>query len=145
WSWGPSRTGEPSIRLGAHDTGRSGVVVLRADDRSADPMSNLPFAYRLGERYLYGPQNAVPLFTNNETNGPAVWGAGAASASPYVKDAFHRHIVNGEESVNPEQVGTKACLHYREMIPAGRSVVWRLRLTPNAGLSSPLDEVDDIV
>jgi len=31
-----------------------------------------------------------------------------ANASPYVKDAFHRYLVDGEmDSVNPEMCGTK--------------------------------------
>ena len=95
----------------------------------AEPLANLPFEYRLGKRYLYGEAGAQPLFTNNETNAPRVWGWGAESRSPYVKDAFHRHIINGEQCVNPEQTGTKACLHLPIGRAAGGSIVIRLRLT----------------
>ena len=35
------------------------------------------------------------------------------SRRPYVKDAFHRNIIHGEDCLNPDRVGTKACLHYR--------------------------------
>jgi hypothetical protein len=59
-----------------------------ADDADAEPLRNLTFEYQLGRRYLYGQPGGKTLFTNNETNGPAVWGPEATSASPYVKDAF---------------------------------------------------------
>ena len=71
------------------------------------------------------------MFTNNETNAPRVFGPGNASRKPFVKDAFHRRIVNGEEgATNPESFGTKACLDYKLSIPAGGSRVVRLRLAP---------------
>ena len=62
-----------------------------------------------------------------------------------MKDAFHRHIINGEDCVNPAQVGTKACLHYANLrVPAGGTVVVRLRLIePAAG--TPLADIDTIV
>ncbi|MCK7500645.1 MAG: hypothetical protein MZW92_68290 [Comamonadaceae bacterium] len=37
---------------------------------------------------------AQPLFTENESNAERLWGA--ANATPYVKDAFHRHVIDGE-------------------------------------------------
>ena len=90
WGWGGERGPEPRIALDESVRKAStaaGVVAIVADDRSANSLSNLPFEYRLGERRLYGPPKGTPLFTNNETNGPAVWGAGAKSISPYTKDA----------------------------------------------------------
>src|SRR5207245_5731604 len=76
---------------------------------------------------------------------PRVFGRFAQSRSAYVKDAFHRYVVNGERAaVNPEHTGTKACLDYRLRIPPGQSSVLRLRLTPQR-LDDPLHEVDDIV
>jgi hypothetical protein len=60
----------------------------------------------------------TPLFTENESNTQRLWGVD--NASPYVKDAFHRHVVNGEAgAVNPARTGTKAALHYVLTIPAG--------------------------
>ena len=103
------------------------------------------FAYHVGKRYLYAEASATPLFTDNETNGPRVWGEGAQSRSRWVKDAFHRHIIHGEDCVNPEHTGTKACFHYANLqVPAGGSVVVRLRLT-DTPLERPLAEVDSIV
>ncbi|MGE3538977.1 MAG: glucosidase [Candidatus Tectimicrobiota bacterium] len=142
WSWGPEPRPQPRITAGPAG---SGYLSLCADDTGADQLARLPFEYRLGQRYLYGEAGATPLFTDNETNGPRVWGAGAESRSPWVKDAFHRHIINGEASVNPAQSGTKACLHYAAVrVPAGGSVVLRVRLSDQL-LPHPLDDVDLIV
>ena len=60
----------------------------------------------------------TPLFTENETNSQRLWGV--AGESHYVKDAFHRYVVNGEQgAVNPAHIGTKAALHYILNVPAG--------------------------
>jgi hypothetical protein len=142
WGWGDERGPEPRITLEGNKT-RFGGMALLADDRTANPLPNLPFEYRLGERRLYAPKGEA-MFTNNETNGPAVWGPAAASASPYTKDAFHRHVIHDEAVTNPAGVGTKACVHYRESIPAGGSMVWRFRLTSEKPVN-PLSDVDDIV
>jgi hypothetical protein len=46
------------------------------------------------------------LFTENDTNFKTLYGQ--ENKQPFVKDGFHRHIVNGEkEAVNPAQTGTK--------------------------------------
>jgi hypothetical protein len=67
------------------------------------------------------------LFTENETNSERLWGK--PNATPYVKDAFHRYVVEGEaDAVNPERVGTKAAVHYALEVPAGGESVVRLRL-----------------
>jgi hypothetical protein len=140
WAWDATRRSEPRI---APDRGNRACVTLLADDTPADPLPNLPFEYRLGPRRLYGPAGGELHFTNNETNGPKVWGSPAPSASPFVKDAFHRLIINGEAAINPDQLGTKACMHYRASLPAGESVVWKFRWTPEL-LTNPLQDVDHI-
>jgi hypothetical protein len=139
WAWGPVPTPEPRIRVGPAG---KGCVSLLADDTGTDPLKNLPFAYHLGPRYLYGPAGGRLLFTNNETNWKRLHGG--TNRSPYTKDAFHRLVIHDEAAVNPEQVGTKACLHYAVTVPAGRSVVFRLRLTDQP-LPDPLGGVDAIV
>ncbi len=142
WSWGPEPRPQPRITLGPEGPG---YMSLHADDTAADPLANLMFEYRLGPRYLYGTAGATPLLTNNETNGPRVWGEGAENRSPWVKDAFHRHIIHGEASVNPAQSGTKSCLHYANVcVPAGGSVVLRVRLSDQL-LPNPLEDIDTIV
>jgi hypothetical protein len=141
WGWGSTRSPEPSIRIGLQSDAFRSLV---ADDGASDALSNLPFKYRLGERFLVGPPQGLALFTNNETNGPAVWGPETSSASRWTKDAFHRHVIAGQPT-NPEQAGTKACLHYRASVPAGDSVVLRLRLMPNRPEGNPIADVDAVV
>ncbi len=67
------------------------------------------------------------LYTENETNSEALFGT--PQYTPYVKDAFHRYVINGEkEAVNPQQRGTKAAGLYRLTVAPGasRSVDFRL-------------------
>jgi hypothetical protein len=60
----------------------------------------------LGAYQLYGCNAAEPLYTENDSNMQRLWGQ--PNATPYVKDAFHRHVVNGESgAVNPAKAGTK--------------------------------------
>ena len=78
---------------------------------------------------LESSDGTVPewLFTENETNHELLFGS--PNASPYTKDAFHRHVVNQEAgAVNPAQTGTKAAARYRLTLPAGGSVTLDLRL-----------------
>jgi hypothetical protein len=142
WAWEATPKPEPMIEVGPR--GRN-FLSVRADDSAAEPLTNLLTPYHLGPRYLYGETGAQLLFTNNETHAERVWGPGVCSRSPYVKDAFHRHIINGDECVNPNQVGTKAGFHYAALtVPAQGSVAVRLRLT-DTKLASPLVDVDTIV
>jgi len=77
------------------------------------------------------------LFTENETNFAHVFRT--PNASPYVKDAFHRYVVNGEfEAVNPSRTGTKAAAYYRAEIAAGTGIEMRFRLSANDE-SDPID------
>lgn len=141
WSWNGAQNSEPVIRR--HRCG-DGAVCLLADDRDVELVQGLPHDYDLGKRYLYAEAGGTPLFTNNETHAERVYGGAAQSRSPYVKDAFHRHLIHGEACVNPEEEGTKACLHYERLVPPGGSVVLRLRLT-DGELPTHLADVDAIV
>ncbi|MGH7630407.1 MAG: MGH1-like glycoside hydrolase domain-containing protein [Gemmatimonadales bacterium] len=77
------------------------------------------------------------LFTENETNVARLHGA--PNATPYVKDGFHRRVVDGAvDAVNPVEHGTKAAAWYRLVVPAHSSVTVRLRLRRVEGkLPSP--------
>ncbi|GHC60606.1 glucosidase [Roseibacillus persicicus] len=67
------------------------------------------------------------LFTENETNYPRIFKT--KGPSPYVKDAFHRYLIEGLETVvNPSEKGTKAAAHFKLMIPPGESVTICCRL-----------------
>jgi hypothetical protein len=77
-----------------------------------------------------GQGGAIPelLFTENDTNSERLYGSPAPT--PYTKDAFHRHVCDGEAgAVNPARVGTKACARYRLRVAAGgeHTLVMRLR------------------
>lgn len=108
WSWDPAR-GKTSA-LGA----APGVLVEARDDL-------------LGAWVLEGPEDGEILFTENETNHELLFGS--PNASPFTKDAFHRHLIGGEMgAVNPQRRGTKAAAVYRKEIASGETWVIRLRL-----------------
>jgi hypothetical protein len=141
WAWGERRLREPALWHGGTTKGH---VTLIADDSDADGLHNLPFKYKVGRRHLYGEPDAQLLFTDNETNLARLYGPGAADGRVHVKDAFHRHVIDGEAATNPSERGTKACLHYVRSVKPGASTVIRLRLC--AGVTrTPLKEVDNIV
>jgi hypothetical protein len=139
WGWGADRRQQPVITRGST---ANGWQSLTADDSNADPLSNLMFEYKLGPRHLYAAADGEPLFTNNETNCERLYGT--ASISRYVKDAFHRYVVNGEPCVNPDGHGTKAAFHFSAAVSGHGSKVWHLRLASEA-LHDPLAAVEEIV
>ena len=87
-----------------------------------------------------------PLFTENETNFARLYGG--ENRTPYVKDAFHRYVVdNDSTAVNTQQTGTKAALHYKLTAPAESEVVIRLRLrkvTKHNATGEPARSLDEI-
>src|SRR5262249_30105217 len=139
WIWHGESQSEPIVREGSSGPG---FQCLLADDRTGEPLRNLPFEYRLGARHLYLDAGAQLLFTYNETNIERLYGA--RSRKPSGKAASPRHVIHGEDCVNPDGIGTKACAHYRLMVPAGGSAVLRMRLTPDA-LENPLADVDAVL
>jgi hypothetical protein len=81
----------------------------------------------LGEFILYAEDNPELLFTENETNNRRIFGS--PNATPYVKDAFHSYVVDGDKkAVNPEEIGTKAAAHYDLSIEPRQPKEIRLRL-----------------
>jgi hypothetical protein len=108
---------------------------------AADPVLHLVHP-TLGERWLYGEAGGVPLFTENDTNTQRLYGV--PPAQPWVKDAFHRHIVDGEPgAINPACRGTKAALHHRRTLAPGEAWTIRLRLSPRR-LASPFDDAEAV-
>ncbi len=98
WAWTDPAGREPIIGLErtAHH------VTLLADDFQKVALHNLQFPYSLGQRYLYAPRGGAPLFTDNESNAERLY-SGASNRKPFVKDAFHRQIVNRED-LGPEKL-----------------------------------------
>jgi hypothetical protein len=116
WCWGDQRMPEP--RIDAH-TAEDGLLAVVADDSEAAAPPNLPFEYRLGRRYLFSEAEGEVLFTDNESNHERMYGF--PNSKPYVKDAFHRAIVEGERAaVNPDRTGTKSCFHYQRTVSCRR-------------------------
>ena len=83
--------------------------------------------YHYGKRWLAVEGLPELLFTENETNAERLFQQ--PSRTLYVKDAFHRHVVNHEQgAVNPAMTGTKTAAHFASEIPPGKSWSVRLRL-----------------
>ena len=117
WTWGCSHN-ECKLRPTLEFDPKAGAVRLHHEE--------------LGEMLFHSEaEGAVGdsewMFTENDTNMERIFGS--ANASPYTKDAFHRHLIDGEaDAVNPAQRGTKAAAHWPFEIPAGATVVVRCRL-----------------
>ena len=98
----------------------------------------------LGPRWLFVEGHPSLLFTDNETDRQRLYGE--PNPTPYVKDAFHRLLIDGESgAVNYGQVGTKAAAHYLLEIPAGACSTVRLRLVDRIPEEDPLGEEVDRV
>ncbi|KXS94720.1 hypothetical protein AC579_5764 [Pseudocercospora musae] len=83
------------------------------------------------------------LFTDNDTNYKELYGA-SKNKTPYVKDAFHRRVVNGDKkAVNPQKTGTKSAAWYAfnqgSGVPPGECAVIRMRISTKPS-DSYLDE-----
>ena len=96
-----------------------------------------------GAYYLYAENPNELLFTENETNAARI--DASADDLSFVKDAFHRYLVNGEtDAVNPAGEGTKVAVLFDGVIDPGRSRTLRLRLagTPH---ETPFADFDTVV
>ncbi len=127
WSWGPGGK-KPLLRRGEQPDPQS---VIEIEDETLG-------AYRLtldGQPPL--------LFTENDSNSRALWNFG--DGQPYVKDAFHRYLIHGEQgAVNPAQTGTKACAWYRLELAPGETQTLRLRLTCTTEPTRMVKDIDGL-
>jgi len=114
WAWTNPPGSEPTIVRG---TSGKAHVTLIADNATAPPIPNLQFPYALPKYYLYAPTGGEVLFTDNETNAVRVYGDWATNRKPYVKDAFHRYVIQGEPCISHES-GTKSCVILKRL-PSG--------------------------
>ena len=84
--------------------------------------------YHYGKRWLLLAGAPEFIFTENETDAERLFQA--KNRTPYVKDAFHRYVINGEKSaVNPAQKGTKAAALFTAEIAPGKNWTICARLT----------------
>jgi len=84
----------------------------------------------MGEKHLYYEGEAVPAFCENETNIQRLYGV---KKDGFFKDGINDYVISGNnETVNPQQRGSKAGLIYTVTVPAGGKKELRLRLTSGA-------------
>ncbi|KAI9753805.1 MAG: hypothetical protein M4579_004986 [Chaenotheca gracillima] len=141
WSWGhESADKKPAIR-------RLGATTAHSKH------------WKLGDRYMQlspspgvgdNGQDILPelMFTENDTNFEQLYDG--KNKQPYVKDAFHRYIVDEEKNaINPRNQGTKSAAWYAfdegDGVPPGDCAVVRFRLSKK--YDGYLDEelFDDII
>ena len=117
WSWGrdAARPGLSQVVRGLHNASEGELLCMHASHPT------------LGEFLLTCEGAQELLFTRNEHNRERLWGA--PSVTPYVKDAFHRYVVEGERAaVDPGKTGTKAAAHYVLQLGPGETRTLHLRL-----------------
>jgi len=82
---------------------------------------------KLGTMYWHFETDQELLFTDNETNTERIFGR--PNASPYVKDAFHRYVIEGKsECANGANAGTKSAAYCKAEVPAKGEFVIKMRL-----------------
>lgn len=137
WGWeqNPEKV-RPVIRKG------SSPASLFADTSLVQPIAHLSFPYKPPSFQLHGEPEGMPIFTDNETHFQKLYGT--ENRSPFVKDAFHRHIIEKESSINPIEEGTKAALHYEAILGPKQSKSFRFWLTKE-GEELSLKEVDETI
>jgi hypothetical protein len=135
WGWQPAASPEHQSGPRPPEIRELPGVGLLADDTHAPPLGGLLADTRLGPHVLE-LGDARLLFTDNETNTARVGGRSQTARSAFVKDAFHRHIVNGETgATNPIRRGTKACAWVRHEVEPGEAAVMVMRLRAAPQLS----------
>ncbi|KFY35082.1 hypothetical protein V494_06227 [Pseudogymnoascus sp. VKM F-4513 (FW-928)] len=141
WAWGhESEDKKPSIAKSGETTAHSKH-------------------YKLGDRYFQlspspgaGPsgQDIQPelIFTENDTNLDHLYNV--ENPQPYVKDAFHRYIVDGDKAaINPKETGTKAAAWFAfdegDGVPPGECAVVRFRFSKKNDAYLDEEVFDDII
>jgi hypothetical protein len=115
WSWG-------------YESGPQGEAAVTPNFQVDSNASIAANHEQLGQYHYYWQGSPEVLMTNNESNEELLFGTN--NKSPWVKDAFHRYVVNGEKnSVNPEQVGTKTALLYSLRVKGNSSKSIQVRLS----------------
>jgi hypothetical protein len=119
WSWGYENGPMGDV------AGMPNLKQIESPDKTGIVEISHPTA---GNYHWYADNADSLLFTHNETNF-ARFGH-ASNGNPYVKDAFHRYLVDGEKgAVHPAGQGTKAAALFDGRIDPGGSRTIRLRLS----------------
>jgi len=135
WSWGRDDR-RPALTEGETE---------RFTDRTVTTIAGKH--WELGDYILYCSGADELLFTENETNTERLYGG--PSPTPYVKDAFHAYLIEGErEAVNPAGTGTKAAALYTRTVQPGETVTLNLRLASMVDthpLEAPFADFDALI
>jgi hypothetical protein len=94
----------------------------------------------LGDFHLYAKDASALLFTENETNFRALWGADNRTAR--TKDGIERALIHGERDAIDDVRGTKVSALYPMMLEPGEDRTIELRLS-KAFMSEPFGEAFD--
>jgi len=132
---------------------------LKPTIRIMGPMTAQSKHHKLGTRFLQlspspgcGPDadNVRPqlIFTENDTNTEKLYGV--KNKQPYVKDGFHRWIVDEEKgAINPRCTGTKCAAWYDfgqgDGVPPGECAVVRFRLSRRFDEDLNEELLDDVI
>ncbi len=133
WAWGDEEKQRALAELQGDPVEPSGQQPVKPTLRAIAAPAGVSWAVRaehptLGPYHLYGRQSAESLFTENEHNAQHLWGL--ANATPYVKDSFHRRVVNDErDAVNPDLEGTKFAAWQVLTVAAGQQAQVELVLS----------------
>jgi hypothetical protein len=93
---------------------------------------------QIGNYYFYFEKPVAILFTENETNTERLFGQ--PNVSPYVKDAFHKAVIEKNfDFLQEKKQGTKFAPFFEFNIHAHSSVTVRLRLTRHEVRNNPFD------
>jgi hypothetical protein len=101
--------------------------------------------HRIGDYFLYFDTPDEFLFTNNKTNSERIFGT--PNASPFVKDAFHKAIIEDKnfDVFDGVDSGTKFSPYYKRIVKAENSIEIRLKLTQKEATENPLlDDFDEV-
>ena len=86
---------------------------------------------------------AEALFTENESDGEALWGL--PGSGDYHKDAFHKYLTQGvRHAVHPNHEGTKCCAVYRLSVGAGEQVEFLFRLASANAAALPREQWPEV-
>jgi hypothetical protein len=96
----------------------------------------------LGKRRIYADNPGELIFCDNETNLEKCY-AVPLKKDCYYKDGINNYILHGTKSINPGQSGTKAAFHFNKTIEAGKSEVFRLRMSVSE-IEKPFEDFDKI-
>ncbi|MEM7595698.1 MAG: glucosidase, partial [Cyanobacteria bacterium P01_A01_bin.83] len=129
WSWGYD-VDKPKLKIYSQSEDHSVIEAQHPD---------------LGKRWLYcancsgDKHNASLMFTENNTNYQRL--SCKENDSPYVKDAFHKYVVEGKlDAVNSDNIGTKFAAYYTLELQGGETTGIQLRLCDQPDLNTPFGQ-----